>query len=230
MFITDPSSVRYEERVKAGKATINGFSIADRVKSLQLAREIVNFRSDYTIEAMKRAIANKGTLPAAGRGGGGGGGGGGAGAADSAGGRAGGGGRAAGGGGRAAGGGGGRAGAGAAAGGAAGAAAGGGGGRAGGGGGGRGGRGGAPLSPADSAARAALAARTMGGGSCGTSPTTIYNCSDTPNPLPAAKTVWMEEMTWMDVRDALKAGKTTAIISTGGIEPNGPWLDTGKHN
>ena len=34
----------------------------------------------------------------------------------------------------------------------------------------------------------------------------------------------------MDVRDALNAGKTTAIISTGGVEPNGPWLVTGKHN
>ncbi len=34
----------------------------------------------------------------------------------------------------------------------------------------------------------------------------------------------------MDVRDALKAGKTTAIIATGGIEPNGPWLVLGKHN
>ena len=34
----------------------------------------------------------------------------------------------------------------------------------------------------------------------------------------------------MDVRDALDAGKTTAIIATGGVEPNGPWLATGKHN
>jgi creatinine amidohydrolase/Fe(II)-dependent formamide hydrolase-like protein len=42
--------------------------------------------------------------------------------------------------------------------------------------------------------------------------------------------VWLEEMTWMDVRDALKAGKTNIIISSGGIEPNGPWLVTGKHN
>src|SRR5688500_14350350 len=69
--------------------------------------------------------------------------------------------------------------------------------------------------------------RTMGGGECGENP---YNCADTPNPLPAANTVWIEEMTWMDVRDALKAGKTTAIVSTGGIEPNGPWLVLGKHN
>jgi creatinine amidohydrolase/Fe(II)-dependent formamide hydrolase-like protein len=69
--------------------------------------------------------------------------------------------------------------------------------------------------------------RSMGGGDCRDN---VYNCADTPNPLPPATTVWLEEMTWMDVRDALKAGKTTAIISTGGMEPNGPWLVTGKHN
>jgi creatinine amidohydrolase len=69
--------------------------------------------------------------------------------------------------------------------------------------------------------------RSAGGGNCSANP---YNCIDTPNPLPPVTTVWMEEMTWMDVRDALKAGKTTVIISTGGIEPNGPWLALGKHN
>ena len=81
--------------------------------------------------------------------------------------------------------------------------------------GGRQGRGGAPRLPA------------MGGGACENSP---YNCPDAPNPLPKADTVWLEEMTWMDVRDAMKAGKTTVIIATGGIEPNGPWLALGKHN
>jgi creatinine amidohydrolase len=69
--------------------------------------------------------------------------------------------------------------------------------------------------------------RSAGGGNCGNNP---YNCIDTPNPLTPPDTVWLEEMTWMDVRDAMKAGKTTAIISTGGIEPNGPWLALGKHN
>ena len=69
--------------------------------------------------------------------------------------------------------------------------------------------------------------RNAGGGNCSANP---YNCIDTPNPLPAPDTVWMEEMTWMDVRDALKAGKRTVIVSTGGIEPNGPWLALGKHN
>lgn len=67
----------------------------------------------------------------------------------------------------------------------------------------------------------------MGGGACEASP---YNCPGAPNPLPPANTVWIEEMTWMDVRDAMKAGKKTVIISTGGIEPNGPWLALGKHN
>jgi creatinine amidohydrolase len=69
--------------------------------------------------------------------------------------------------------------------------------------------------------------RSMGGGDCRDSP---YNCKDAANPLPPAATVWLEEMTWMDVRDALAAGKTTAIVPTGGIEPNGPWLALGKHN
>jgi creatinine amidohydrolase/Fe(II)-dependent formamide hydrolase-like protein len=69
--------------------------------------------------------------------------------------------------------------------------------------------------------------RSAGGGNCRANP---YNCIDTPNPLKTPDTVWLEEMTWMDVRDALKAGKTTIIISTGGIEPNGPWLALGKHN
>jgi creatinine amidohydrolase/Fe(II)-dependent formamide hydrolase-like protein len=68
---------------------------------------------------------------------------------------------------------------------------------------------------------------SLGGGDCEDN---FFNCPNAPNPLPPATTVWIEEMTWMDVRDALAAGKTTAIIPTGGVEPNGPWLVTGKHN
>jgi creatinine amidohydrolase/Fe(II)-dependent formamide hydrolase-like protein len=34
----------------------------------------------------------------------------------------------------------------------------------------------------------------------------------------------------MEVRDAMKSGKTTVIIPTGGVEQNGPYLATGKHN
>jgi creatinine amidohydrolase/Fe(II)-dependent formamide hydrolase-like protein len=153
MMITDPSSIRYDERVDAGLASINGVALDDRVQALEWARQIVEFRAWHTVAAINAAIANKGTLPAAPRN--------------------------------------------------------------------RGqfaGRGGERPAPDP---------RSMGGGDCRQS---NYNCMDTPNPLPAANTVWIEEMTWMDVRDALAAGKTTAIIATGGIEPNGPWLVTGKHN
>ena len=69
--------------------------------------------------------------------------------------------------------------------------------------------------------------RDIGGGQCAQNP---YNCVDATNPLPAPNTVWLEEMTWIDVRDAIKAGKTNVIIPTGGMEPNGVWLVTGKHN
>ena len=34
----------------------------------------------------------------------------------------------------------------------------------------------------------------------------------------------------MEVRDAVKAGKTTVLIGTGGVEQNGPYLAGGKHN
>lgn len=53
---------------------------------------------------------------------------------------------------------------------------------------------------------------------------------ESPRPIPASNTVFMEEMTWMEIRDAMRDGKTTAIIATGGLEQNGPYLATGKHN
>ena len=51
-----------------------------------------------------------------------------------------------------------------------------------------------------------------------------------PRPIDALDSVWTEDLTWMEVRDAIKAGKTTALILTGGVESNGPHLATGKHN
>ena len=43
-------------------------------------------------------------------------------------------------------------------------------------------------------------------------------------------TVFLEELTWTEVRDAIKAGKTTIIFATGGTEQNGPHMVLGKHN
>ena len=51
----------------------------------------------------------------------------------------------------------------------------------------------------------------------------------TPRPIPARDSVWIEELTWMEVRDAMAAGKTTAIIAAGSTEQNGPYVPTGKH-
>lgn len=42
--------------------------------------------------------------------------------------------------------------------------------------------------------------------------------------------VFIEDLTWTEVRDALAQGYTTIIIPTGGTEQNGPHMVLGKHN
>ena len=37
-------------------------------------------------------------------------------------------------------------------------------------------------------------------------------------PIDARDSVFIEELTWMEVRDALKAGKDTVIVATGGVD------------
>jgi gluconolactonase len=51
-----------------------------------------------------------------------------------------------------------------------------------------------------------------------------------PRPIDLHDSVWIENLTMLEVRDLIKSGKTTALIMTGGIEENGPYLTTGKHN
>ena len=46
----------------------------------------------------------------------------------------------------------------------------------------------------------------------------------------APDTVFLEELTWTEVRDLVRAGKTTLIVPTGGTEQNGPHMALGKHN
>ena len=53
---------------------------------------------------------------------------------------------------------------------------------------------------------------------------------ESKRPIEAVDNVFIEDLTWMEVRDALRAGKTTVLVPTGGIEQNGPYLVTGKHN
>ncbi len=49
-------------------------------------------------------------------------------------------------------------------------------------------------------------------------------------PMDALDSVWLEELTVTEVADAINAGKTTALVLTGGVEANGPHLAQGKHN
>lgn len=51
----------------------------------------------------------------------------------------------------------------------------------------------------------------------------------TPTPFAGKDTVFIGQMTWIEVRDAMQAGKTTAIIATGGVEQNGPYMESGAH-
>ena len=60
MFVTDPQSVRWDARVKAGKATINGVDISDKAKTLEIGKKIVEMRATNTAAAIKKAIENKG--------------------------------------------------------------------------------------------------------------------------------------------------------------------------
>ncbi len=71
---------------------------------------------------------------------------------------------------------------------------------------------------------------TFGGGSTNATAQELQDVANMPRPIEALDNVWIEELTMMEVRDALAEGKTTALILTGGIEENGPYLTTGKHN
>ena len=46
----------------------------------------------------------------------------------------------------------------------------------------------------------------------------------------AEATVFLEDMTWTEVRDAIAAGRTTVIVPVGGTEQSGPHMALGKHN
>jgi creatinine amidohydrolase len=46
----------------------------------------------------------------------------------------------------------------------------------------------------------------------------------------APPSVYLEDLTWTELRDAVQAGTTTIIIPVGGTEQNGPHMALGKHN
>ncbi len=46
----------------------------------------------------------------------------------------------------------------------------------------------------------------------------------------APQTVQLQNLTWTELRDQIRAGKTTIIIPIGGTEQSGPYVAVGKHN
>ncbi|HEX6324317.1 MAG TPA: creatininase family protein [Vicinamibacterales bacterium] len=50
-----------------------------------------------------------------------------------------------------------------------------------------------------------------------------------PRPIPAHDSVWLEELTYLEARDAIRGGKTTALVFAGSTEQNGPYLPGAKH-
>lgn len=76
----------------------------------------------------------------------------------------------------------------------------------------------------------ALTAVVLGAGDARAQQDGMKDMMTFPRPIEAVDNVWMEELTMLEVRDLLASGTTTALILTGGIEENGPYLTTGKHN
>ena len=48
--------------------------------------------------------------------------------------------------------------------------------------------------------------------------------------LAAPASVYIEDLTWTELRDLVAAGRTIAIVPVGGTEQNGPHMALGKHN
>jgi creatinine amidohydrolase len=46
----------------------------------------------------------------------------------------------------------------------------------------------------------------------------------------APNSVFIEDLTWTEVRDSVNSGKTTIIIPVGGVEQSGPYMALGKHD
>ncbi|MFZ2168230.1 MAG: creatininase family protein, partial [Methylococcaceae bacterium] len=58
----------------------------------------------------------------------------------------------------------------------------------------------------------------------------VYLSHYADEPVPYPSKVYLEDMTWQEVRDAINNGLTTVLVPTGGTEQNGPHVILGKHN
>ena len=56
MMLTDPTTVRMEQRIRAGHFSINGVDLAPIPRTLTLGRELVDWIADVSVEAIHEAI------------------------------------------------------------------------------------------------------------------------------------------------------------------------------
>ena len=59
MMVTDPVQVRYEQRVAADLASINGVPITPAEQTIELGRRMIDFRARLTADAIRTAIATR---------------------------------------------------------------------------------------------------------------------------------------------------------------------------
>ena len=64
----------------------------------------------------------------------------------------------------------------------------------------------------------------------GSRPLYPFTPDSSPAPIRERESLFLEELTWIEVRDAVKNGHTRIIIPTGGIEQNGPFVALNKHD
>ncbi|MEO8927508.1 MAG: creatininase family protein, partial [Caulobacteraceae bacterium] len=60
----------------------------------------------------------------------------------------------------------------------------------------------------------------------------VWGCVPAKARAPAAApgSVFLEDLTWTELRALIAAGKTTILVPVGGVEQSGPYLALGKHD
>lgn len=58
----------------------------------------------------------------------------------------------------------------------------------------------------------------------------VYFSNKGSEPVNYPASGYLEDMTWQEIRDAIRQGTTNVLVPTGGVEQNGPHMILGKHN
>ena len=56
--VTDPSTVRYEERVAAKKAMVNGVSVAELDKTVAVGKNLMEWSVEKTVALLRESIGS----------------------------------------------------------------------------------------------------------------------------------------------------------------------------